>query len=188
MKLSNKALLLTAGLLSSSMVLASNVGVNLRNDLLKADASIDAGPFSIDAGGTHDADKDTSSAYAGLSIQDTDATGPLQVGLGARLYALDSNLKDENNDLALAVALGGWYRYTFPMANRLSIYASGYYSPEVLTISRLDHMYTYNARLEYMTTHNTRAFISYGATEAIYKNGERQRSNDGISVGANVVF
>lgn len=188
MKLTNKALLLTAGVLSSSMVFASNAGLNLTNDKLKADVSIDAGPFSIDAGGSHDTDKDTSSAYAGLGIQDSDTSGPLQVGLGIRLYALDSDLKSEDNDLALAVALGGWYRYTFPMANRLSIYASGYYSPEVLTISRLDHMYTYDARIEYMTTHNTRAFINYGATEAIYKNGDRQKSSNGISVGANVVF
>ncbi|MEL0613726.1 YfaZ family outer membrane protein [Marinomonas arenicola] len=188
MNLTNKALLLTAGILSSSMVLASNAGVSLTNDLAKADVSLDMGPFALTAGGTHDSDDDTSSAYVGLNIQDTDTSGPLQIGLGVRVYALDNNLNGRNDDVAVAAALGGWYRYTFPMANRLSIYGSAYYSPEVLSVSRLDHMYTYDVRGEYMTTQNTRVYIGYGSTVSVYTNDERRETSDGLSVGASVAF
>ncbi|MEL0636828.1 MULTISPECIES: YfaZ family outer membrane protein [Marinomonas] len=188
MNLTNKALLLTAGILSSSMVFASTAGVSLTNDLVKADVAIDAGPFSISGGGTHDADNETSSAYVGINIQDSDTSGPLQIGLGVRIYALDNNMQGKNDEIAVATALGGWYRYTFPMANRLSFYASGYYAPTVLSVSRLDHMYTYDVRGEYMTTQNTRAYIGYGSTVSVYTNGERRETSDGLSIGASVAF
>ncbi len=191
MNLTSKTLLLTAGVLSSSMALSSTASIDLTNDMLNTNVNIDHSTFTIDSGVTYDKSVNAFSARVGFGIQDKSITGPLRVGLGARIYALNSRLEDQRysiHDIAVAAALGGWYRYIFPMANRLSIYASGYYSPSILTISRLDHMYIYAIRLEYMTMHNTRAFISYGATKATYKMGERQKFGAGISVGVNVAF
>ena len=188
MKLTHKVLLLTAGILSSSMVLASDADISLTNDLLKGNVNLDLGPFALSAGGNHDSDDDTSSAYIGLNVQDSDVSGPLQIGLGIRLYALDDNLKDKNDDIAFAAALGGWYRYTLPMANRLSLYASGYYAPKILSVSRLDHMYTYDLRGEYMTTQNTRVYLGYGSTVSVYTNNERRETDNGFNIGASVNF
>lgn len=187
MNLTHKTLLLTACIFGSSVVGASTADVSLTNDTVKGDVNLDMGSFGVDAGITHDKDESTSTAHLGLSVQDSDTSGPLQVGIGARLYAIDANL-DEEDDLSVALALGGWYRYTIPQANRVSIYGSVYYSPEVLSFTNLDHMYTYEFRAEYMTMRNARAYIRYGRTVTVYDDGFRKESNKGLSIGATVDF
>lgn len=191
MMYSKKALLLTAGVLGSSFIYASSADVSLTNDMIKGGVNLDVGPFALEAGGTNDVDENITSGYAGISVQDSESSGPLQVGIGARIYAVDTNWENEGSDsdnLTLAAALGGWYRYTVPQANRLSIYASGYYSPEVLAISNIEHMYTYEVRGEYMTAQNARAYVSYGKTVYVNDDGERRVSNKGIAVGVSVDF
>ena len=208
MNLTSKAILLTSGILSSFMVLASSANISLTNDLVKGDVSLDAGASSLTggdsqvsetqphddvgtfyftAGGAHDASDHTSAGYIGLSVQDTNEISPLQIGLGIRLYALDNNRGDKNN-VAVATALGGWYRYTLPTANRLSIFASGYDAPTVLSVSWLDHMYTYDVRGEYMTTRHIRIYIGYGRIVSHYENDDRVATSKGASIGASVDF
>ena len=187
MNFTYKTLLLTAGILGASVVNASTAGVSLTNETVKGDVNLDLGSFGIDAGITHDKDESTSTAHLGLSVQDSDTSGPLQVGIGARLYAIDADL-DNEDDLSMALSLGGWYRYTIPQANRVSIYGSLYYAPEVLSFTNLDHMYTYEFRAEYMTMRNARAYIRYGKTVTIYDDNTRKESNKGLSIGATVDF
>ena len=186
MNLTHKAILLTAGILGSSIVNASSAGVSLTNNTVKGDLNLNMGTFGVEAGGTYDKDESTSTVYGGLSVEDSDPSGPLQVSIGARLYAIDADL-DVEDDLSFAIALGGWYRYTIPEANRLSVFGSLYYAPEVLSFSDLDHMYTYELRLEYMTMRNARAFISYGNTVLVYDEA-RKEVNKGVAIGATVDF
>ncbi|ETI57897.1 YfaZ family outer membrane protein [Marinomonas profundimaris] len=187
MNLTHKTLLLTAGILGSSIVSASTAGVSLTNDTVKGDVNLSMGSFGINAGVTHDKDESTSTAHVGLSVEDSDSSGPLQVGIGVRLYAIDADLEKED-DVSMGLSLGGWYRYTIPEANRVSIYGSLYYSPEVLSFTNLNHMYTYEFRAEYMTMKNARAYIRYGKTVIIYDDKSRKEVNKGLSVGATVDF
>ncbi|TYL47865.1 YfaZ family outer membrane protein [Marinomonas sp. IMCC 4694] len=182
-----KSLLLTAGIFGASLVHASNAGVSLTNDTVKGNINLNMGSFGINAGFTRDDDASTSTAHVGVTVEDADTSGPLQVGIGVRLYAIDADLENQD-DLAFAVGLGGWYRYTIPEANRVSIFGSLYYSPEVLSFSNLDHMYTYDIRLEYMTMRNARAYVSYGRTVTVYDDNSRREIDKGISIGANVEF
>ncbi|NLQ16402.1 hypothetical protein HGG82_02040 [Marinomonas sp. M1K-6] len=188
MNLTHKALLLTAGILGSSIVNASTAGVSLTNNTVQGDINLNMGSFGINSGITHNDEANTSTAHIGVTVEDSDTSGPLQVGLGIRLYAIDADLDNDNDDLSVALALGGWYRYTLQQANRLSIYGSAYYSPEVLAISNLDHMYTYDIRLEYMTMRNARAFVRYGRTVTVYDDNSRKEIDKGLSVGATVDF
>lgn len=187
MNLMYKSLLLTAGIFSASLVHASNAGVSLTNDTVKGDINYDMGGFGVNAGITRDDDTKTSKAHIGVTVEDADTSGPLQAGLGVRLYAVDADL-DNQDDIAFALSLGGWYRYTLQDANRVSIYGSLYYAPQVLSFSNLDYMYTYDFRLEYMTMKNARAYVSYGRTVTIYEDGSRRDIDRGVSVGANVDF
>ncbi|MBR7888430.1 hypothetical protein J9B83_05690 [Marinomonas sp. A79] len=182
-----KTLLLTAGLFSSSVIMASSAGVSLTNETVKGNVNLSMGSFGVNAGITRDDDADTSTAYAGVTVEDSDTSGPLQAGLGARVYAIDENRADDN-DFSMALSLGGWYRYTLPQANRVSIYGSLYYSPEVLSFGDLDHMYTYEFRGEYMTMRNARVYVSYGKTVTVYDDGSRNESDDNLAVGATVSF
>ena len=194
MNLTHKTLLLTAGILGASVVNASTAGVNLTNDKVQGDVNLDMGSFGINAGATHDKDKDVTAAHVGLNIQDSDSSGPLQVGIGVRLNVVDTNVEDEDlgrdrDKLSIALGLGGWYRYTLQQANRVSIYGSLYYSPEVLSFSsNLNHMYTYEFRAEYMTMRIARAYIRYGNTVMVYEDNSRKEFNKGFSVGATVDF
>ncbi|WP_369921577.1 YfaZ family outer membrane protein [Marinomonas polaris] len=187
MNLTHKALLLTVGILGSSIVNASSAGVSLTNDTVKGDINLNMGAFGVNGGVTHNDDKNTSTAHIGVTVEDSDTSGPLQAGIGIRLYAIDAN-SEQNDDLSVALALGGWYRYTLPEANRVSIYGSVYYSPQVLSISNLDHMYTYEFRAEYMTMRNARAFIRYGKTVTVYEDDSRKEIDKGLSIGATVDF
>ena len=188
MNLTHKTLLLTAGILGSSLVNASTASVGLTNDTVKGDINLNMGTFGIDAGMSYDKDESLSTAHIGLNVEDSEgAGGPLEVGIGTRLYAIDADRKQED-DLSLALALGGWYRYTLPEANRISIYGSLYYAPEVLSFTNLDHMYTYEFRAEYMTMRNARVYLSYGKTTAIYDDNSRIEANKGLSIGASVDF
>lgn len=188
MNLTNKALLLSAGILSSTMVFASEASVSLTNNMIKADTLFDVGNFALSLGGAHDGQDVTTTLYAGIGVQDSSSTGPLQVGLDIRAYALDNNLKTQNGDIDAAIGLGGWYRYTFPKANRLSLYASGHYAPSILSFSGLDNMYTYEVRGEYMTTQNTRVYVGYGTTVSKYSNGDRRETLNGLTIGASATF
>jgi hypothetical protein len=188
MNLTQKALLLTASILGSSIVNASSAGVSLTNDTVKGDINLNMGTFGVDAGMSYDKDESLSTAHIGLNVEDSEgARGPLQISIGARLYAIDADRK-QDDDVSLAVALGGWYRYTIPEANRISIFGSLYYAPEVLSFTDLDHFYTYELRTEYMTMRNARIYLSYGNTMVIYDDKSRKEANSGFSVGATVDF
>ena len=188
MNFTHKTLLLTVSILGSSLVNASSASVALTNDTVKGDINLNMGTFGIDAGMSYDKDESLSTAHLGLNVEDSEgATGPLQVGIGARLYAIEADRKQED-DVSLALALGGWYRYTLPEANRLSIYGSLYYAPEVLSFTNLDHMYTYELRAEYMTMRNARVYLSYGKTTIVYDDNARIEANKGLSIGATVDF
>ncbi len=190
MNLTYKALFLTAGLLGASLVNASSAGVSLTNETVKGDINLSMGSFGIDAGVVQDVETNSSTAHVGLSVQDSEGgNGPLEVGIGIRFTVIDASLEtDEEDELSAALSLGGWYRYTLPEANRLSIYGSGYYSPEVLSFSNLNHTYTYDFRLEYRTMRNARAYVSYTNTVVVYDDESRTEINKGFSVGANVDF
>ncbi|WP_421852050.1 YfaZ family outer membrane protein [Marinomonas sp.] len=187
MNFTHKTLLLAVGILGSSIVNASTADVALTNETVKGGLNFNMGTFGIGAGMSYDKDKSVTTAHIGLGVEDSDTSGPLQVGLGVRLYGVDADLKD-NDDVSVALALGGWYRYTLPQANRLSIFGSLYYAPQVLSFTNLDHMYVYELRAEYMTMRNARAFISYGKTEIIYDNDTRKEANNGFAIGATVDF
>lgn len=188
MNITCKTLLLTAGILGASVVnAASTAGVSLTNETVKGDVNFDMGTFGVDAGVAYDKDESFTATHIGVNVQDADTSGPLQVGIGARVYGIDADVEN-NSDLSMALALGGWYRYTLPQANRISIYGSIYYAPEVLSFTNLDHMYTYEFRAEYMTMRNARAYISYGKTVAVYENNSRVEANKGFAIGAMVDF
>lgn len=189
MNLTYKALLLTVGVLGASIVNASTAGISLTNETIQGDVNLNMGTFGIDAGATHDSEVNASFAYVGLNVQDSEGeSGPLEIGIGVRTYAIDANRPNDDDEIYTALSLGGWYRYTLPEANRLSIYASLYYAPEVLSFANLDHMHSTELRLEYMTMRNARAYIRYGKTVAIYDDNSRTEINKGFSIGATVDF
>lgn len=188
MNLARKTIVLTAGIMGSTLVAASTASVNMTNDKIQANVNLNMGSFGVNGGITQDNKRDVTSGHIGVNIQDRDTSGPLEIGIGVRLNVANADFDDEDK-LTVALGLGGWYRYTLQDANRLSIYGSGYYSPEILSFSsNLERSYTYDLRFEYMTMRNARAYLRYGNNVIVYKDGTRREFNKGFSVGATVDF
>ena len=189
MNVTYKALALTAALLGSSLIHASTAGVALTNDTAHAEVNLSMGTFGIEGGATYDSDASASIGYVGLLVQDSEGdNGPFEAGVGFRAYVIGADVSDNDNEISSAIGLGGWYRFTIPQANRLSLFGSLYYSPEVLTFSNADHMYNYDFRFEYMVMQNARAFLRYSNTVVVYDDDSRNEIDKGFSIGATVEF
>ncbi|MFD1383969.1 YfaZ family outer membrane protein [Rhodanobacter aciditrophus] len=158
-----KILPLALGAAVAAQASANTFEGSLSNEAVKADVSIDRGSYFLDAGGMYHTD-DGKYGYIGAHIEDKDTAKdyPLQIGIGARLLAVDTEVGD--NDDGVAVGLGGFYRYTFPKANRFSVYGSLYYSPQVLSFQNIENMYQAEIRGEYRTLRNALVFVRYGLT------------------------
>ena len=188
MALKQRTLTLVSGLLLSIGVSASSFEGSLSDESVKADLSISQGTYFFDAGGMYHTD-DGTYGYVGAHIEDKDTKKdyPLQIGLGARLMGVDADLG--NNDAGMALALGGFYRYTFPKANRFSLHASLYYAPRVLSFENINKLYQAEVRGEYRTLRNARVFVRYGLTSVDFSRLDKQHEmNNGVGIGVAATF
>lgn len=147
----------------SMQAAAHTVEGSLSNEAVKVDVSLDQGAYFFDFGGMYHSD-DGKYGYIGAHIEDKDLSEdyPVQIGIGARLMAIDTEYDVDN--AGMAVGLGGFYRYTFPKANRFSVYGSLHYAPNVLSFENIDNMYQAEIRGEYRTLRNALVFVRYGLT------------------------
>ena len=183
MLLKKKSFAFIGSVLCSFGVSASTFEGSLSDESVKVDLSTDQKTYFLDAGGMYHTE-DGSYLYLGAHIEDKDTKKdyPLQIGLGARLLAIDAKLG--NDDAGMAIGLGGFYRYTFPKANRFSVYASLYYAPKVLSFDNIDKLYQTEVRAEYRTLRNARVFVRYGLTGVDFsKYNQNYEMNKGIGLG-----
>lgn len=166
----------------------TTVDGSLSNDAVKVDVSLDQGRYFFDFGGMYHSD-DGKYGYIGAHIEDIDVAKdyPVQVGLGARLLAVDTKEYSVDN-AGTAVALGGFYRYTFPNANRFSVLGSLYYSPKVLSFQNIDSLYQAEIRGEYRTLRNARVFLRYGMTSVDLDRYGDVDMNQGVAIGVSTTF
>lgn len=174
--------------LSLSAFASDTIEGSLSSDAVKVDASLDQGKFFFDVGGMYHSD-DGKYGYIGAHIEDIDTAKdyPVQIGLGLRLMAINTEYAVNNS--GMSVALGGYYRYTFPKANRFSVLGSLYYSPQVLSFQNIDSMYQMEVRGEYRTLRNALVFLRYGFTSVDLDgaNGDVDM-NKGIGIGISTTF
>lgn len=183
-----KLLPVVLGAAVSMQAAAHSVEGSLSNDSVKVDVSLDQGSYFLDAGGMYHSD-DGKYGYIGAHIEDKDLSEdyPLQIGIGARLLAIDTDY--DVNESGMAVGLGGFYRYTFPKANRFNIYGSLYYSPNVLSFENIDNMYQAEIRAEYRTLRNALVYVRYGLTNVDLDSYSKDfEMNKGFGLGVVAYF
>ncbi|MBM6549923.1 YfaZ family outer membrane protein [Marinomonas ostreistagni] len=184
-----KLLPVVLGAAVSMQVSAANtIEGSLSNDAVKVDVSSDQGTYFLDAGGMYHSD-DGKYGYIGAHIEDKDLSQdyPVQIGIGGRLLAVDADLNGD--DTGTAVGLGGFYRYTFPQANRFSVYGSAHYAPNVLSFQNIDNMYQAEIRGEYRTLRNALVFIRYGLTNVDLDSYSRDAEmNKSFGIGISATF
>lgn len=184
-----KVLPLVLGAVVSMQVSAqSTLEGSLSNSAAKVDVSLDQGKYFLDLGAMYHSD-DGKYGYIGAHIEDTQRSQdyPVNMGMGARFIAVDTNY--EVDDAGMALALGGFYRYTFPKANRFSVVGSLYYAPKVLSFQNIDSLYQAEIRGEYRTMHNAKVFLRYGLTSVNLDNyDENVDMNKSFGIGMLTTF
>ncbi|WCN09379.1 YfaZ family outer membrane protein [Marinomonas mediterranea] len=176
------AAIIAAGLFATAAN-ANTFEGSLSNESVKVDVSLSQQTYFLDVGGMYHTD-DGSYGYVGAHIEDIETSKdyPLQIGLGVRFIAVDADAGGD--DTGVAVGLGGFYRYTFPKANRFSLYGSLYYSPEVLSFENVENLWQGEVRGEYKTLKNARVFLRYGQTSVEFDNrNDAVDMNQGIGLG-----
>ena len=173
----------TLGLLSVGAN-ASSVSGTLSDDTAKFNASLSIDPVEVEVGGLYLSDGGKS-GYIGAMV--VDKADPIEVGVGARIRAVEGDLG--SHDSGYAMGLGGYYRYTIPQANRVSLYASGYYYPSLFAYGDIKRQHEADLRAEYYATRNARIYLSYSIVKTEFNDyDDTYKLDEGLNVGVAAYF
>lgn len=183
MSFNKYAITFTLGLLSLGAN-ASSVSGTLSDDTAKLNASLSMEPVEIEAGALYLSDGGQS-GYVGVMV--VDKADPIEVGVGARVRALEGDLGA--GDSGYAMGLGGYYRFTIPQANRVSLYASGYYYPGLFSYGDVKRQHEADLRIEYYATRNARIYFSYSVIKTEFEDhNDKYTLDEGVHVGVAAYF
>ncbi|MCM2681017.1 YfaZ family outer membrane protein [Echinimonas agarilytica] len=103
--------------------------------------------------------------------------------VGAKAVGL---FADKGFDDGYVFAVGG--EYGIEIAPQVSLSASAYYSPNVLTSSKLDGYYDWDAKVSYQLMPNLDVSLGYSVVRFDYKRDHHMKFDNSIYVGANYQF
>ncbi|GGB17268.1 YfaZ family outer membrane protein [Agarivorans gilvus] len=98
--------------------------------------------------------------------------------IGAKFSKLWANHRDNPHSFAI----GG--DYSIDLANKLTLSASGYYAPSVLTSSQLSRYYDVDAKLGYAMMPQATVHIGYRVIQFRYKEQANLDFTKGLYIGA----
>lgn len=177
-----------AALLFCTSVLADELDLSFNEDAFRAYYVYDfeSNDLAWDAGWLNNSDKGFV-AYGSLYLKGfaSDGRNPLEGGLGGRTGWIDG---DDSSQNGVPIALGGYLKYTFPQANRLSLRTDIYYSPEVLSIKDLDTFEDYSIRLSYNVLREADLYIGARYVKAEFDNDTQQTFDKGMNIGISLRF
>lgn len=93
-------------------------------------------------------------------------TPGLEIGVGPKLYFADGD-KGE----AVAIGLGGRFRYKIPSLERINFSLEGYYAPDIVSFADAEHMYEVEARTGYEILPSADAYVGYRRIRAKFDKG-----------------
>ncbi len=165
---------------------ASSISGTITDDNAKLDIAISSEPFLYEAGGTYTTDRGQS-AYIGVSV--VSQSDPVELGLGARARATQIEIPNQDDDSGVAFGFGGFYRYTFPGANRFNLFLSAFYYTELLSYGNIERQREFESRVEYAVTETARFFVSYYINAVDFVDIEDTfRLEEDVNVGLSVNF
>jgi hypothetical protein len=132
----------------------------------------------------HEEDGDLLSA--GLHLVD-DAVGgrePFTVGLGGRLYFVDTDA----NLSGSALALGAFFRYVVPNYNRFALGGNLHYAPGVTSFGDADKFYELGLRAEYRVLRRASVYVGVRRVRMDFEGAGSASIDRGINVGIGIEF
>lgn len=171
-----------------SQVVADELDLGLNSDAVYVQYAHKFGESSLrmDGGLLHHTDNGDV-IYVGLLLADLASDGPSKVeaGLGGRLaYTSGDGSKQDG----LGLPLGGFIRFTPQRFNRVSLGASLYLAPDVLTTGDLKKYQEYAARVSYNLMREADIYIGARYAKGEYKKAPDVRYDTGMHVGITLRF
>jgi hypothetical protein len=166
---------------------AATLDVNLSDDtarLAYAFPVTDTGLMADFAVLHHDTGGDLFSA--GLHLVDDAAGGtePFTVGLGGRLYAVDT----DGGPSGSMLAIGAWGRYVVPQYNRFVIGASLHYAPSVISFGDADGLLELSLRGEYRVLKRASVGLGWRRSEVDFDLVGSVKVESGAHLSLNIEF
>lgn len=181
-----------AGLLATALLCTSaaagDIDLSFNSDAVRASYANDFGSYDLQSeyGMLNNSDE---GAVFNFSLYQTgyasDGENPLQGRLGARTGYVDGDSSDQNG---IALAVGGYLKYTFPYHNRLSLRADVYYGPDILTTLDLERYEDYTVRLAYNLLKNGDVYVGARYVRGEFDNGSDRLFDNGVHFGVNIRF
>jgi len=122
----------------------------------------------------------------GLALHMVDDANPggsrLDIGIGGRLVAVDTPGPD-----GLALAVGGYFRYTVPGMNRLGLGGDLYHAPSIVSGGDLERFTQWAIRGEYQVLRQANVYLGYRRVRPDFGGGA-VTMDDGLHVGLRLEF
>ena len=115
----------------------------------------------------------------------SDGVNPLQAAIGGRTGYVDG---EGSGQEGFPLAVGGYFKYTFPDSDRLSLRFDLWYAPDVLTLDDLDTYQDYSVRLGYNVLRQADVYVGARYVNGDFDNGSDVTFDNGLNVGFNIRF
>ena len=173
--------------LFASTVFASSLEVALSDDTVSGEFVTKVNPKNLYFSGSilhHDDNADLFGLGLDVRGKPRFTSTIQQTGLGGKVIFFDSNTFDGG-----ALALGGFFRHSFPGANLLSFRGSMYLAPGVVSFGDGDGYFEIGLRFEYEFSKQAFAFIGLKDIDIdIDKRSKDIRADDGLHAGVLIHF
>lgn len=157
--------------------------INLNDDAVRLGFAWPPGGanYRTDLGYLHNQDRGDI-VHAGFHLVDAAANSgtPLTAGLGMRLVYTNTDTVDFDG---ISLALGGFFRYTLPNANRFNIGGAVYYAPDVVSFGDQSEYYEVGLRFGYNVIRDADVYIGIREIKAEYDDAGRFEFDSAVHVG-----
>ncbi|MEL6300327.1 MAG: YfaZ family outer membrane protein [Pseudomonadota bacterium] len=142
--------------------------------------------FQVDGGWLHHQDRGDV-VHIGFHVTGDASSGdtPLDGGIGGKIF----HVSPDNGPLdATVLAVGGFFRYTFPRYNRFNLYGHAYIAPDVLSFGDGEQFQEIELRAGYSVLRNADVFIGARYTNTEFDPAGDLTSDNGLHLGIQLKF
>ena len=176
--------------MSSSAFAVGTLDLSLSDKMLRVgfDTIRQDSPAHFSGAWLHDSDKGEVATLGFHVVERKPRSQSLYLGVGAVAHYVKIDRLDKSTG---AVAVGGFFRYSLPHIEDLSIAGNFYYAPEVLAFADAKSVINTDWRVQYSIIPSARVFAGYRYVGVRMDKGYAKRTHrvgDGIHVGFSLDF
>lgn len=173
-----------------AQVLADEVDLSLNSDALRLQYvyEMESTGLNFDGGWLYHSDNGDV-VHGGIHLVDLASSGgrdKIEAGIGGRIVYTDGEV---SNQSGFSVPIGGFARYTPRAIDRLSVSASLYFAPSILTIGDMDQYQEYALKVSYNVLRQADVYIGARYVRGDYDNNVPDVHFDtGMNIGISLRF